>query len=472
MTPPRRRRDDDRPNVVVLLTDQQRHDSTGLGGNPLDLTPNFDRLARQNAHAPLAFSPNPVCGPCRACLQTGTYATTNGVWRNGRHLPKHEELPNLGTLFKQAGYATGYVGKWHLAPDQAVKVEDRGGYAFWLAGNATEHDSDAYQTVLHDGDRNPVFLPGYRVDATVDAGIDFVNRSADHPFFLFVSLLEPHFQNPTDDHPAPAGYAERYHGRWTPPDLACLPTHPDADDAEEALVGGNAQRSLGGYWGMVKRIDEAYGRLHDALHSLGIADDTVLAFTSDHGCHFKTRNGEYKRSVHDVSVRVPLSLVGGPFAGGGEVPGLASLVDLPPTLLDACGIAVPGTMQGRPLLPVIRRQADAAEDVFAQVSEAHYGRLVRTRRWKYGVLAEDNEAAKQTGSTDAYRETHLYDLHSDPYELVNLIELESHSEVREVMCGRLLGHMKRVGEAEPTILPPARTRGGGQRRVTPAEARG
>ena len=466
--PQRRPRDDDRPNVVVLLTDQQRHDSLGLLGNPLDLTPNFDRLARQNTFAPVAVSTNPVCGPCRACLQTGTYATTNGVWRNGRHLPRHEDLPNLGTLFKEAGYATGYVGKWHLAPDQAVRAEDRGGYDFWLAGNATEADSDAYQTVLHDNDRNPVFLPGYRVDATVDAGVRFISEKADGPFFLFISLLEPHFQNPTDDYPAPHGYEERYQGRWTPPDLACLPTH--GSDAEESIVGGNAQRSLGGYWGMCKRIDEAYGRLHDALHSLGIADDTVLAFTSDHGCHFKTRNGEYKRSCHESSVRVPFSLVGGPFAGGGEVPGLVSLVDLAPTLLDACGLGVPDTMQGRPLLPVVRRAAPPSDDAFVQVSEAHYGRAVRSRRWKYAVLAEDNEAAKRTGAADAYREAFLYDLHADPYELCNLVEFDSHAIVRDAMRARLLGHMRRVGEATPAVLPPLKARGGGQRRVTPAEA--
>src|SRR5690606_4556048 len=122
-------------------------------------------------------------------------------------------------------------------------------------------------------------------------------------------------------------YAERYTGRWMPPDLAEL--------------GGNAARSLGGYFGMVKRLDEALGRVLDALRSLGKLDDTIVLFTSDHACHFKTRNGEYKRSWHDSSIRVPTALYGPGFRSGGQVRELVSLIDLPPTLLDAAGIPVP-----------------------------------------------------------------------------------------------------------------------------------
>src|SRR5690606_15354483 len=109
-----------------------------------------------------------------------------------------------------------------------------------------------------------------------------------------------------------------------------------------AALGGSAPGHLGGYWGMVKRLDEAFGRLLDALQSLGLADDTILLFTSDHGCHFQTRNSagrvaEYKRSCHESSIRVPALFAGPGFAGGGQLQQLVSLVDLPPTLLDACG---------------------------------------------------------------------------------------------------------------------------------------
>ena len=95
---------------------------------------------------------------------------------------------------------------------------------------------------------------------------------------------------------------------------------------------------MAGYLGMIKRLDEALGRLVDALISLEMLEDTIILFTSDHGNHFKTRNAEYKRSCHDASVRVPTMLYGGPFTGGGRISQLVSLIDLPPTLLDAAGI--------------------------------------------------------------------------------------------------------------------------------------
>src|SRR5690606_11868893 len=159
--------------------------------------------------------------------------------------------------------------------------------------------------------------------------------------------------------------------KWTPPDLASL-VGQHANGA--GRVGGTAQQHLGGYWGMVKRLDEAFGRLMEALISLGIDDNTIVLFTSDHGCHFKTRNAEYKRSCHEGSVRGPTMLAGPGFEGGGELPELVSLVDLPPTLLDACAIDVPATMEGRSIMPLLRGQRQGwPDDVFVQISESHTG---------------------------------------------------------------------------------------------------
>src|SRR5699024_8837608 len=104
----------------------------------------------------------------------------------------------------------------------------------------------------------------------------YIDHHQEDPFFLFLSYIEPHHQNYSDDYPAPDGYRETYTGSWMPPDLAAL--------------GGSAHRHLGGYYGMVKRVDESFGRLQDALKSLDLADDTIVMFSSDHGSHFKTRN--------------------------------------------------------------------------------------------------------------------------------------------------------------------------------------
>ena len=468
------------PNVVVFFTDQQRWDASSLHGNPLDIMPNFDRLARGGTHLANSFTCQPVCGPARACLQSGLYPTTTGCFKNGIPLPPGTKA--LGHYFTDAGYRTGYIGKWHLGErgHQAVRTDYRGGYQYWLAANALELCSDSYRTVMYDNECNEVRLPGYRVDALTDAAIRFIagghgvaspklpvaseeavftrnwqpTTGNSPPFFLFLSYLEPHHQNHLDDYPPPDGYRERYAGRWTPPDLATL--------------GGSAHRHLGGYWGMIKRLDEALGRLVDALKSMGILDNTIILFTSDHGCHFRTRNAEYKRSCHESSIRVPTMLCGPGFKSGGQITELISLVDLPPTLLDAAGIAVPKAMQGRSILPLIRRQpVDWPKEMFVQISESQVGRAIRTGRWKYGVTAPDVPGNSAPGA-DRYVEEYLYDLQADPYELANLVGLESHRALCDELRRRLISRMVQAGEQAPTI-DPAPSLGAGRRQVTPEE---
>lgn len=446
----------DRPNVIIFFTDQQRWDTSGLHGNPLDLTPHFDRMARAGTHLPYCFTCQPVCAPARSCLQTGQYATTTGVFRNGIGL--RADAVTLANCFGAAGYRTGYIGKWHLSPGGpgAVPPGERGGYADWLAANTLELTSDAYHTTLYDGEGRAVALPGYRVDALTDAAIRYVDAHRHDPFLLMTSYLEPHHQNHLDDYPPPDGYRERYAGRWVPPDLAAL--------------GGSTPQHLGGYYGMVKRLDEALGRVLDALKSLDLDRRTIVLFSSDHGCHFKTRNAEYKRSCHESSIHVPCALQGPGLDGGGQVRELVSLVDLAPTLLDAADLPVPATMQGRSFLPLLRRQrTDWPEEVFVQISEAQVGRAVRTRRWKYGVDAPDGHPGRDVGA-GRYVEQYLYDLEADPYELTNLIGLESHREAADVLRTRLLRRMVAAGEPAPEIVPAA-PRPSGQRRVTPDEAR-
>jgi arylsulfatase A-like enzyme len=437
-----------KPNVIVFFTDQQRWDTTGVHGNPLELTPNFDRLALEGTHCFNAFTCQPVCAPARASLQTGKYATNTGVYRNA--IPLGAEHKTLAHYFKQGGYATGYIGKWHLASREPVPREEQGGYDYWLGANALEHTSGPYRTVVYDGDEREVFLPGYRVDALTDAAIRFAAKKREEPYFLFLSFLEPHHQNHVDDYPPPSGYRERYTGRWTPGDLAAL--------------GGSSAQHLGGYFGMVKRLDEALGRLLDALKSLGTLEDTIILYASDHGNHFKTRNSEYKRSCHEASVRIPLALSGPGFSGGGRLTGLVSLVDMPPTLLDAAGLPVPAEMEGRSLLD---GRKDWPDDVFIQISESQVGRAIRTKRWKYGVTAPDRDSWDHRDSP-AYTEQYLYDLEYDPHEQTNLIGFASHREICRGMQKRLLKYLSKVEGQSPAIIE-AKEVPSGQRKAAPEE---
>ncbi|WP_432251496.1 sulfatase-like hydrolase/transferase [Streptomyces sp. HNM1019] len=428
-----------RPNVLVFFTDQQRWDTTGLHGNPMGLTPTLDSLASDGVSVDHSFTCQPVCAPSRASLQTGQYPTTTGVFRNGLTLPR--DAPTLARAFGEAGYDTGYIGKWHLAGDHTsgpVPEEDRAGYDYWLAANLLEFTSDAYETTLYDNDGAPHDFDGYRADALGSAAIDFIDRDRDNPFYLFLSFLEPHHQNSRDDYPAPAGYSDRYEGPWVPSDLS-------------ALGGGNWAEHLPGYYGMVRRLDEVLARIVDALKTRGELDNTVILFTSDHGCHFKTRNDEYKRSVHDASLRVPTVLRGPGLGSGVRLPELVSHVDLPPTLLEAAGVPVPAQMQGRSLVPLLRGQDDAwPQEVLVQVSESEVGRALRTHRWKYGVTAPSQDAWDDARAEE-YQDAYLYDLRADPDELTNLVGVPALQPVLEGLRKRLIARIVASGEPRPII---------------------
>jgi arylsulfatase A-like enzyme len=205
---------------------------------------------------------------------------------------------------------------------------------------------------------------------------------------------------------------------------------------------------------MVRRLDEALGRLQDALRSLALDRRTIVVFLSDHGNHFKTRNGEYKRSCHESSIRVPSAICGPGFEGGGRVRQLISLVDIAPTLIEAAGLPVPDGVQGRSLLPLLRGAGTPwPEEVFVQISESQVGRAVRTHRWKYGVTAPGVQGGEAPGAA-SYVEQYLYDLDSDPYELNNLAGRGSHRGVADRMRERLLRRMAEAGEPPAEVLPP------------------
>jgi arylsulfatase A-like enzyme len=210
----------------------------------------------------------------------------------------------------------------------------------------------------------------------------------------------------------------------------------------------------------------------DALKSLGLAADTIVLVTSDHGSHFKTRNAEYKRSCHEAAVRIPTAFQGPGFDGGGQVCQLVSLVDLPPTLLDAAGLPVPQEMDGRSILPLLRLpllrlpllrgpSVEWPEEAFIQISESQVGRAIRTARWKYGVIAPDLDGWQVSGA-NRYVEDVLYDLQADPYELTNLAGVETFRGVADDLAGRLIRRMVQAGEDAPCIEP-APPRPSGQR---------
>ena len=423
-----------RPNILVFFTDQQRWDTVGAHGNALDVTPNFDRFAAAGSLIQNSFTCQPVCGPARSVLQTGKYPTTTGCHVNGRPLPENERT--LAHHFGDAGYRTGYIGKWHLASCDPVPKNERGGYDNWLASNILEFTSWPYETTLYDENCEPQYLPGYRVDAMTDAAIRFIDEDVNDPFFLFLSFLEPHHQNQHDNYPAPVGYAERLNKRGV-----SLP-----NDLER--LGGTSREHYFGYMGMVAKLDEALGRVTDALISKRMLNNTIILFTSDHGCHFKTRNDEYKRSCHEASIRVPTFFHGPGFMGGNAITRDCSLIDIPPTLLDAAGLEIPDEMQGHSLQAA---PPSGVGGIFIQISESQIGRALRHGQWKYAVTAPDGDPVQDAFSLQ-YVESHLYDLKTDPDEQDNKVSDPKLAHIREQLSKRLIDRMVDAGEDAPSIV--------------------
>jgi arylsulfatase A-like enzyme len=437
---------DRRPSIIVFFSDQQRWDTCGCYGQRMPVTPNLDQMAAEGVRFEHAFTCQPVCGPARACLQTGKYATEVGCYRNDIALPVGERT--LANWFSDAGYEVGYIGKWHLASTgkehnytvSAVPPDRRGGYKdYWLASDVLEFTSHGYDGHFFDGEGKQVDFKGYRADCQTDFVLEYLRtRDGQRPFFLFVSYIEPHHQNDHHRFEGPNGSKERFAHFDIPPDLA--------DTA------GDWRENYPDYLGCCASLDHNLGRVRAELQRLGQLNDTLVMYTSDHACHFCTRNGEYKRSCHDDSIRVPMVACGPGFRGGRVISDeLVSLMDVPPTLLAAGGVAKPATMHGRPLQELVEGRAqDWPQEAFVQISESQIGRAVRTKRWTYSVKSP---TGGDHPASELYREEYLYDLDNDPYQKRNLVGDAAYAGVRAELAVRLKRRMAEAGEKEPRILP-------------------
>ena len=205
------------------------------------------------------------------------------------------------------------------------------------------------------------------------------------------------------------------------------------------------------YLACIRSLDDNLKRLVIKLKEKGLFENTVIVYTSDHGCHFKTRNLEYKRSCHDSAIHTPLVILGGPFRGGGVQSRLVSLIDLPPTLLDLAGIPVPKNYMGKSLVQELKT-GEERDCVFLQISESQCGRAIRTKKYTYSV-----RSAALTGFVKSYAnvyfEDYLYDNEKDPAQKRNLIRDKSYKAIRRDLRQMLLREIAEVEQKTPKILP-------------------
>lgn len=442
-----------RPNILWICADQLRHDALGFAGQYAVHTPNLDRLARTGVWFPHAFAQGTLCMPSRASMLTGRYPAATRVREEGQDIPA-DEVP-VTRILADNGWRCGLVGKLHLSHCQGVRMERRiaDGFEVFRWSHAPHHPSpdNSYRNWLRGrlGPGREPALPDDWVTVAArggnmleywcrDGGASELHHSAwaveeameliasddARPWCLCLNFFAPHppFDPPPeylalydpDDIPDPV---------WATGELSWLPAAwrvaKDRELSFSALTPRERRLVKSYYYALVSHLDAQIGRLLEFLAATGKLGDTLIIFTSDHG-EMLGDHGLYFKGprFYDSVVRVPLVLSWpGVLPGGLRSDALVELVDLAPTILEACGIDIPRRMQGRSLWPVLREgrpEAPHRDYVYCEFfdSRAEYvptpsGVMYRDRRYKVVVWHGLDHGE-------------IYDLEGDPHELRNL----------------------------------------------------
>jgi len=417
------------PNLVYVLVDQWRAQATGFGGDPNAKTPNLDRLAAESVRFQNAVSVCPVCTPYRAALMTGRYPTTTGMFLNDLYLPDDEFC--VAEALKRAGYQTAYIGKWHLdghGRGSFVPPERRQGFDYW---KAAECDHNYNHSHYYAGDSpEKRFWEGYDAYAeTRDAEQYIREHAAGGPFALFVSYGVPHFPHAT----APQELRDQY-----PPESIRLPPNVPDDKAVKA------RQEASGYYAHCAAVDRCLGDLLATIDKAGIAERTIVVFTSDHGEMMGSHGCPpcQKQTPWDESTHVPL-LVRYPAVHGPNGRAVATPIvtpDLMPTLLGLAGVPIPDTVEGEDLSGLVRGEAEPHDRgvLFMNVSpfaDYHQGKEYRGIR-----------TARYTFVRDLDGPWLLYDNQSDPHQLNNLVNRPECAAVQKDLDERLHALLRKVGD--------------------------
>ena len=444
-----------KPNIIVCLCDQLRAFEVGCYGNSVVRTPNMNRLAARGVRFEVACSNNPVCTPGRSILLTGQYSRTcQGVLVNcGEPVPERVQLadPTLAEVLKEQGYQTALIGKWHIAPEPATVGFDFAVYP---------HHAHRYTgQTFHRGGGEDVVIDGFTTDYEINELGDYIREhrdpeSSSGPFFLFHNISQPHM--PLDDAP------ERIKTMYSRDEVPLRPNVFEdgrmAHDenwfriylydylyyqkhlpyTEKPLKDGFDLRDLAAlYCGLTTWADDQLGSLMSLLEENGIAENTIVVFTSDHGDNLGSHQLFNKDQLYEESIRIPL-IVHWPWKLTRRTVSwqVASLVDVMPTVLSLAGIRTPSSCQGTDLAQVVRGQADVVGEnaAFIETSQGPVG--IRTLTHLYGIQKERTADWRTTNVVD---DDHMFfDIPADPYELDNLAKTGKKREAADRLRDRLL----------------------------------
>lgn len=441
--------DKPRPNIMFVLVDDLRWDEIGAAGHPYVETPAIDRIAREGAYFSRAFTTTPLCSPARASILTGLYPHKNGITDNLARNEQSHRLETFPKMLDAHGYDTAFIGKWHMGNDDSP----RPGFDTWIGLRGQGEALDPEMNV--NGERRQ--FPGYVTDILTEQALEFVAKTRDEPFVLYLShkALHPNITQLDDGSsaPSPSGVpgfiaAERHRGRyagefvWRRPNSGVPPTDKPAlmrrigDLPALGPATVTPDETIHQRQEMLLAVDEGLGRIVAALEQSGQFDNTIVVVTSDHGYWY----GEHglsaeRRLAYEEALRIPLAIrYPQEISAGFRPTSMVLSIDLAPTLLDLAGVTPPANLHGRSLRPVLDGNAADwrssflveyySDTVFERIFEMGY-KAVRTDRYKY-IRYEDIDGADE-----------LYDLQADPYELRNVIAVPQYADVLSDMQAEL-----------------------------------
>jgi arylsulfatase A-like enzyme len=455
-----------RPNVVILFVDQLRCSEVGCYGNRVIRTPHLDRLASEGVRFTHAFANFPSCSPARSTLLSGRYARSNGLYANQNESDPTGRPTNrdstLAEALAAAGYTTAMIGKWHLTPAPWTL----GFQQSWLGGSAAPGDGYLRSRWRpHGGIGTNHIYEGYTLEHESELAADFMRQHRDRPFLLHLAPCPPHMPI--------ASLPDAYKRLYRPEDIPLrsnvwkngqLPFDERwfriylGENAAVTLPPGINLRDLHTlYYGQVTAVDDWVARVLKAVEDLGLARNTIVIFTSDHGDLLGSHQLFNKNQHYDEAIRVPL-LVRWPDRIKPAVQDrqVISHVDVMPTLLELCGVKIPDTVQGTSLAPVLLGTKEVLGENVAYI-ETTVNEGLRTRRCVYWC------------NRKSFGNEHLFDVEKDPYQMKDLINDPSCVEVAAALRAKTKLWRERTPSAPPATVPgvkkgkaaPARNDSGG-----------
>lgn len=424
-------RADEKPNILFVIADQWRAQAFGYAGDPNVKTPNVDRFARESLDFQHAISSVPVCCPARASLWTGQRALTHGVILND--VPLNPSAVTIAKVLDQAGYDTGYIGKWHLNGSERsayIPRDRREGFDYWKVLNCTHDYNHSYYYA--GDDTNKLLWKGYDAIAQTEDAEQYLKAHArgTKPFFLVLSWGPPH--NPYETAPA------RYRALYQPEKIQLRPNVPDA--GRQA-----AQRAAAGYYAHCTALDDCFEQLLATLKQTGLASNTIVVFTADHGDLLGSHGGYDKQQPYDEAIRVPL-LVRWP-AGlgttGRQLDALISSEDMMPTLLGLCGVTIPKTVEGTDYSGYLRGGKNPSDETALISCPAPFGNWDRQRG---GREYRGLRTARYTYVRGLDGPWLLFDNQADPYQTNNLANQPAQAKLQAELDAQLQRKLKENGD--------------------------